>query len=112
MAVLIRAESMIPGSGCTMPKPLIVPRPTQPDQIATAAGAAIRSRGQWWFRGAVPGVACRQFRVWVPMRAIVSPSGAVWRQFAVVSLRVSQWLKVFPRTCPEHIGRQVRGLAT
>jgi len=38
--------SMMPGSGCTGPKPVSTPTPTQPDQIATNAGAASRTTGQ------------------------------------------------------------------
>ena len=41
-----RSESQIPGSGWTMPNPVIWPIPTQPDHTATAAGAASTSSGQ------------------------------------------------------------------
>src|SRR5262245_28242715 len=46
IAVSIWKPSAIPGSGVTLPKPVILPSPTQPDQVATAAGRASRNSGQ------------------------------------------------------------------
>lgn len=46
IAVFSRSASKMPGSGWMTPKPHIVPRPTHPDHTATAAGAAMSSRGQ------------------------------------------------------------------
>ncbi|KUP95602.1 hypothetical protein AC529_16830 [Thermobifida cellulosilytica TB100] len=46
MAVLITSSSQMPGRGATSPKPVMRPNSTQPDQVATAAGVAMRSRGQ------------------------------------------------------------------
>src|SRR5438309_1919516 len=45
-AVLTTSPGAMPGSGCTGPNPHSVPRPTQPDQMDTAAGAAITASGQ------------------------------------------------------------------
>ena len=44
IAVFSCRPSQMPGSGCMTPNPHMPPRPTQPDQTATAAGAAIRNR--------------------------------------------------------------------
>src|SRR5215469_13959688 len=46
IAVLMLNPPTIPGSGWTTPNPHSIPSPTQPDQTATAAGAAIRISGQ------------------------------------------------------------------
>src|SRR5258708_16874869 len=46
IAVLSRTAGQMPGSGWTTPNPHSVPSPTQPDQIATAAGDALSHSGQ------------------------------------------------------------------
>src|SRR5215470_18017565 len=45
IAVFNARPSQMPGSGCTTPNPDKVPRPTQPDQIATNAGNASTTTG-------------------------------------------------------------------
>src|ERR1700756_3890517 len=61
IAVLTQKPPPMPGSRFTGPNPHMPPRPTQPDQMATAAGAAMTRRGQG--RGAVAVV------LWRPLRA-------------------------------------------